>query len=307
MATGRAFQAITAEPWAIQADWLRVMAAISLRTETPERGRARELADNGQRTRRDLNAQLDTMYLGAAATRLDGGSGRAWLKDGVAVIPMFGPIFPRANMITDFSGGTTLTDMQRDLEAAMSNDAVNCIVYAVDSPGGAVSGIQAHADEIAAANKMKPICAFVMGTAASAAYWLATAAGRIAMDRTGVVGSIGVVVAVPKQVQPDGNGDMTVEVVSSNAPQKRVDPMTDDGLAEIRNGLDALEAVFLGDVAARRGVKVDAVKSDFGQGGVVVGADAVTRGMADALTSFSAELARMARVGRARKSAPARQ
>jgi hypothetical protein len=61
------------------------------------------------------------------------------------------------------------------------------------------------------------------------------------MERTGIVGSIGVVAAIPKQVSADKDGYVDIEIVSSNAPNKRPDPTTKTGSAEIRSTLDAIE------------------------------------------------------------------
>ena len=291
----RAFQAIASEIWAITPEWLHIISAIALRqTDSPYL----QLADqNPDSEARQMMRQ--PYFLGSAARTLPDGSGKAALVDGVAVIPVIGPIFPRASMMTEMSGATSISNLQMDLSAALNNDKVNSIVYAIDSPGGAVSGVAAFADAIYAARNMKPTAAHVSGTGASAAYWLATAAERISLDRTAQVGSIGVVVGVPKQTVPDKNGEMVVEIVSSNAPQKRPDPTTIEGFQEIRARLDAIEEQFVSDVARGRGVTADRVRSSFGKGGTVIGVDAVARKMADSCEPLDATLQRMARVGKA--------
>jgi ClpP class serine protease len=48
--------------------------------------------------------------------------------------------------------------------------------------------------------------------------------------------------------------------------------------------------VFVGDVARYRGVSVETVLSDFGQGGVFVGQQAVDAGLADAVGSYEQTL-----------------
>ena len=95
---------------------------------------------------------------------------------------------------------------------------------------------------------------------------------------------------MPKQVEPDANGELWVEIVSTNAPNKRVDPTSEEGHAEIVSTLDALEKIFIGSVAKGRGTTAAKVKSDFGAGGVRVGADAVSIGMADRVSTYDATL-----------------
>ena len=54
-------------------------------------------------------------------------------------------------------------------------------------------------------------------------FWAASAsaASEIAMEGTGMVGSIGVVAAIPVQVAPDGGGDIWIEIVSTQHRERR--------------------------------------------------------------------------------------
>jgi len=184
-------------------------------------------------------------------------------------------------MMTEMSGATSVSMLLNDHRAAMSNSEVGAIMLLMDTPGGQVSGINSVADAVAAGAKIKPTIAHVAGSAASAGYWIASSAGEVTMERTAVVGSIGVVAAVPKQVEPDANGVVKIEIVSSNAPNKRLDPATEDGANEVRSTLlDPVEAMFVSDVARGRKTTADNVIANFGGGGVKVGAAAVKAGMA---------------------------
>ena len=283
--TARILQAFAAEMWAIQPGALQQMAAILARHQAP--------LDSTQEQPAWLKRDYELMA-GPGTQRLAGTS-RTFLIDGVAVMPITGPIFARANMMTEFSGATSISMLAADYQRALTSDEVGAVLFMIDSPGGAVSGIQAFADQVASGAKKKLTSAFVAGTAASAAYWIASAAGEIAIDRTGIVGSIGVVAGVPVQVAPDGNGDMWLEIVSTNAPNKRPDPMSEEGLAEIVSTLDALETLFIADVARGRGTTATKVKAEFGAGGVKVGADAVKAGMADKVQSYDATLTALRR------------
>jgi ClpP class serine protease len=270
----RVFQALTAEPWAIDPSWLPLLAALAQRDY---RAAEVEAAQGWQKLDYDLIA-------GPTAQRIAGAQ-RAWMQDGVAVLPVLGPIFPRANMMTDMSGATTVSMLSNDLRVAMDNPDVGAIMLLVDSPGGQVSGIAGFVDQLTAAATKKPICAHVAGAAASAAYWIASAAGEIAIERTGMAGSIGVVAAVAKQVEPDAAGVIAIEIVSSNAPNKRPDVQSEAGADQIRATLDAIEAQFIGDVAAGRKTTTAKIISNFGGGNVMVGSDAVKAGMADKMQS----------------------
>lgn len=275
----RVFQALTAEPWAITPDALQMIARIVARHDMPDASKGEP-----EFVKRDYQ-----LMAGPSAQRLAGAQ-RAFVIDGVAILPITGPIFPRANMMTEMSGATSVTMLQNDHRVAMNNADVGAILPLIDSPGGAVSGINAFADQLAAGAKRKPTVAYVSGTAASAAYWIASAANEIILDRTSLVGSIGVVAAVPVQVAPDSEGEIWLDIVSTGAPNKRPDAMSDEGRAEIIATLDAIERQFVADVAKGRKTTVAKVLSDFGAGGVKVGADGVAAGMADKVQSYEATL-----------------
>ena len=75
--------------------------------------------------------------------------------------------------------------------------------------------------------------------------------------------------------------------------KKRPDPATESGQEQIRAQLEALAEVFIGAVARNRGVSVETVQKDFGQGDIIIGARAVELGMADRLGSFEEVLAEL--------------
>lgn len=268
-----AIDAVVGQPWAIQPDWLEAIAAIAQR-------------------------QFDAPPVVALQGRAPrAGEPGLQITDGVAVIGIIGPIFPRANMMTENSGATSLAKVQAQFRAALADPGVSSIVFNIDSPGGAVTGIGDFAAEVAAARKAKPILAVAAGMCCSAAYWIASAASRIVVSRTAMVGSIGVVVGASKQVAPDADGYITVDIVSSNAPGKRTDPTDSAGRAAIVAMLDAFEVEFIASVAANRGVSVETVKADFGKGGVLIGAAAVAAGMADRIATIDFVLVEQAGAG----------
>lgn len=306
-----AFNAVCGEVWAITHEWLHVIAALALRDRAGAAAMATQIRGHSDDDRppptpaERFNASVYVAQRKRVRPLEGQGSGRAVVIDNVAVLPILGPIFPRANMMTEMSGATSCTTAMRDLQAALDAEDVHAVVASIDSPGGAVTGINNFADMIYGARNQKPMCAHVSGLGCSAAYWLASSFERVALDKTALVGSIGVVQAIPKQVSPGSSGQMIVEIVSSNAPNKRPDPLSGDGVLTIRESLDAIEATFLADVARGRNTNIETVLAKFGQGGVVVGKEAVSRGMADGVETLDASIARMGRIAKTRGSRPA--
>jgi signal peptide peptidase SppA len=113
----------------------------------------------------------------------------------IAVIPITGLISQKVQSMTDISGGpggTSTDKVTSQLRAAVADDTISQILMPIDSPGGTVYGVAELAAEILKARGKKPIVAAVDSLAASAAYWLASAASEIVCTPSGEVGSIGV-------------------------------------------------------------------------------------------------------------------
>lgn len=209
------------------------------------------------------------------------GTEKATVRDGVAIIPISGPIFPKANLMTAISGATSISQSALDLTTAIEDPEVTDIVLKVDSPGGHVTGMNEFANMIREYNTIKPIHGYSGGTAASGGYWLLSACKDVTIDATARLGSIGVVAGFRSKSDDD-----PTEIVNTASPNKRVDHTTKEGRAVVVEELDTLAEVFISSVAKFRGVSDSTVKSDFGKGGILVGADAVKVGMADKLGSF---------------------
>lgn len=273
--------AIRAQPWAIIPEYLEAIEAIAVRAF--EDDVLKLLARDGHAE----SMEASRMAVAALGTRLEGSRGST-IRNGSAVVPMIGTIFPRASMINASTGGTSLDALLHDVRVAEANPDVERIVLLVDSPGGIVSHVGEAADSLRAASK--PIAAFVTGMGASLAYWLASQAGEIVLDRSASVGSIGVVATTSRQEGPGADGRRSYEIVSSGAPMKRPDLSTEEGRASVQQEVDAIEAVFIADVAAGRRISVERVRESFGRGGMVSASRAVEVGMADRIGTLESVL-----------------
>lgn len=208
------------------------------------------------------------------------------IRDGTAIIPIHGPITAKSDLFTLFFGGTSLSDLAKDLQTALEDNQVKSILFDIDSPGGVAIGPYEFAEMIFKSRSQKPIWSYIGRNGSSAAYWLASATERIIVNPSALVGSIGVVTTIPVQEQPDLDGYKNIEIVSTNASLKRPDPRTETGLKEIKRELDDIEESFISSIAKYRNLTPETIKNDFGQGGVVIGHQAVLKNMADGLGSF---------------------
>lgn len=214
------------------------------------------------------------------------------VRDGVAVIPVTGPIFRYANLFTEISGATSTQVLATDFQTAFDDPAIKAIIPVFDTPGGEATGINELGDLIYNMRGRKPVVAYVSGMAASAGYWIASAADEVVVDDTGQLGSVGVVLNLVKR--EDRPGEKSYEIVSSNAPNKRPDLETEAGRAQLQTRTDELANVFLDKVARNRGIPREEVNDRFRQGGIATGALAIEAGMADRLGSLESLIAELA-------------
>ena len=264
----RAFELAASRPWLMLPADLDNLMAIADRQGDPEALEAR------------LGRPLDNTR---AVT----------MRDGIAVIPVTGPIMRYANLFTRISGATSTQELATDLQTALDNPQVKGILLNMDSPGGEANGINELGDMIYAARGKKPIKAYAGGSLASGAYWLASAADEVVIDDTALVGSIGVVVDVAIRNEVDGEKRYTI--TSSNAPNKRPDLETEEGRGEIAKSINALGEVFAAKVARNLGVDPEQVPAMGDHGGLRVGAAAVEAGLAHRLGSLESLITEMAK------------
>jgi len=209
------------------------------------------------------------------------------VRDGIAIIPIKGTIFRYANLFTQISGASSLALIAKDLQVALDNEQIKAIILDIDSPGGEVNGISEFASMIFEARNIKPIYAYVGGSAASGAYWIASAAEKIIISETAILGSIGVVISIKDKRQlEEKSGIRTFELVSRQSPFKRNDPATEEGREQILKTLDSFADIFISSISLFRNIPIEKIKNDFGQGGIVIGKDNIKKGMADEIKSF---------------------
>ena len=214
-------------------------------------------------------------------------SGPVDIVNGVARIPIQGFLTKTRNRMMDIFGipQTSFVDIRQQVRDAEADEAVSSIEFQVNSPGGN-AGNQLLETAEAIRSVRKPTVAVVQDMGASAAFWLASQADEILLSGSAsMVGSIGV--AVDMRVDDD-----VFSIVSSAAPKKRPDPRTTEGQTDIRKTLNDLHALFVDAVASGRGVTAAVVNSDFGQGGLLLAAEAVEVGMADRVIRSGANVAR---------------
>lgn len=198
-----------------------------------------------------------------------------------AEISVQGVITKSPNLMAMLFGGgnTTYPEIISAIAAAEQDDSVSSITFAIDSPGGQFDGLF---DTLAAIESAKkPTTAVISNLGASAAFAIATQADDVVASNIATrVGSVGIVATF-------SNEENEISIASTEAPKKRPDISTEEGVAMVREELDAMHDIFVDAIAAGRNTTADKVNSDFGQGGTILAGEALNRGMIDSIAAPS--------------------
>lgn len=212
-------------------------------------------------------------------------SGKTGGNGSVAVLPINGVIAPQMSLLEEmFFGGVSLERLTPKFRNAVNDPQTDAVVLAIHSPGGSVFGVQEFADEVFSARKLKPIVAVANAEAASAAFWIGSAASEFLATPSSVVGSVGVI-AVHDDFSEflAQKGVKTTYITSSpyKAEGNPDEPLTDEARDNMQQMVDDYDRKFVHALARNRGVTVSTVRSDFGQGRVLTADDALKAGMVD--------------------------
>ena len=216
----------------------------------------------------------------------------------VRVLPMYGVIAQRAPLMAESSGGTSIERFTVRFREAIADPGIGAVVLDVDSPGGAVSGVEELSAEIYRARGAKPIVAVANSLAASAAYWIASAADELAITPSGEVGSIGVFAAHEDWSRALDAEGITVSLIAAGKYKTEgnpYQPLTEEARAAVQGRVDEYYGMFTKTVARNRKTPVATVREGFGQGRVVGAREALDLGMVDSIETLDDILARVVR------------
>jgi len=212
------------------------------------------------------------------------------VKGKVVVVPIHGFISHKATIWSAMGFETSSETLAGWMDDLTSNSNVGAIVLDIDSPGGTVMGLSGVTDKIHGLRGKKPIIAVVNDLMASAAYFIGSAADEIVADpdsMTGCIGTIAVHTDYSKMLEGAGI-DVTIfksaKYKDEGNPYK---PLSDDAKEEYQSMVDSYSDIFVNAVARNRGVTASKVRSDFGQGRVLMADKAKLVGMVDRIATFN--------------------
>lgn len=213
----------------------------------------------------------------------------------VGILPIYGVISQRMNMLEDISGGTSTEQLAQQFRRMLADNSVKAIVADFHTPGGTSYGIEDLGNEIYESRGIKPMIAQVNSVAASAGYWLACQFDEIVMTPGAQAGSIGVYSIhedISKMLEKEGIKETLISAGDNKTLGNELEPLSDEARTVIQKRVNETNLSFVRAVARGRNVSMATVNEKFGQGLMFGGPEAVKLGMADGVAGMSATLER---------------
>jgi signal peptide peptidase SppA len=272
-----------ATPWALMPERLSALASVVSRwSQGAPASEAAKFQVQTDRVLRDTRRQTSAAISGG----------------GIAVIPIYGVITQRGNMVDDVSGpGMVSTQLVTQmLRQAVADDAVSQILLDIDSPGGSVYGVSELSDAILSARSQKPVVAIANSLAASAAYWVGSQASEFYVTAGGEVGSIGVWQAHFDYSQALAAEGVTPTLISAGKFKVEGNPyapLSEEAQGFMQSRVDDYFLAFTKAIAKGRNLPISQVRDGMGQGRVLGADAALAQNMVDGIASFDQVLSKM--------------
>ena len=211
--------------------------------------------------------------------------------NGVGILSLQGPIFPKANLMTELSGATSLEQFRTELRTLASDPSVHSILVDIDSPGGVSDLVMETGKEIREIREHKPVFTLANTLAASAAFWIASQGTEFYITDSGLTGSLGVyTVHVDDSEAYKKEGILKTVIQAGEAKAGGEQPLNELTRKNLQDTVDATYKDFVDEVAIGRNLSSDFVKENFGKGGVVAPRKALEVGMVDGIKTFESLL-----------------
>jgi protease-4 len=171
------------------------------------------------------------------------------------------------------------------LERFRKRESTVAVVVRIESPGGAVAPAQELYDEIWRVREEKPVIASFGNVAASAAYYVASAANQIVAAPGTLTGSIGAIMSLPQAAPLAEKVGVSEEIVKSGPFKDIGHPLralAAEERALLQEMVDDVLRQFVEAVARGRGMEPARVRA-LADGRIYSGAQAHAAGLVDHL------------------------
>lgn len=208
--------------------------------------------------------------------------------DGVALVPVSGVLLDRGDWLGDLGGwATSYEGLAEQFRRLAKDAAIKTVVLDIDSGGGMVAGLWDCCAELAKLKKTKKVYAVAANMAASAAYAIGCAAHQFYVSRSGVAGSIGVVVlhqSIQRLLDAAGVDTTIITAGEHKADGNMFQQLSHGARSELAAEIDRSYDQFVAHVVKHRSIDDAAVRAT--QARVYSGQLAVAAGLADGVKSI---------------------
>lgn len=223
---------------------------------------------------------------------------------GVAVIEAEGALVPKGKWIGALCNATSYEGIHAQVSDCRSNKDIRGVILEVDSFGGAVQGAFSCAEAIHRLAQEKPVLAVLTDNACSAGYLIASAATGMVIPKTGLAGSLGVIMFHADFSKAHEKAGVTITPIFSGARKDDFSPfrpLDEDVYNKAKAEADAVREMFIETVARFRAGRATIEQLRRTEAETYMGADAVAAGLVDevadpidASEAFVAEISRKA-------------
>jgi protease-4 len=199
-------------------------------------------------------------------------------------------LFPKVHIgLINISGVlSNATYYEKKIEKFAKSPDIKGIILKIDSPGGLPGTAQAIFNALKKCKEKKPVVTVVENVCASASYYAALASNMIICNPSSLIGSIGVLVALPNVKHLLNNWKIRFDYLQSGSYKTAGSPLkdaTEEELTYLQGQADDIYQQFIKDVATCRKIS----PKDFtvwADGKVFTGNQALKLKLVDKLGSF---------------------
>lgn len=188
-----------------------------------------------------------------------------YVSGDIAIIPASGTLVHKLGGVDPYSGMVGYDQIVTMASAAHKDDSINGVMLEVDSGGGEAAGAFEASRQLRsiAQSSGKPMFAFANEMMCSSAYAVGCSADMVMTTEMGIIGSIGVWMALVNQERAlDMHGlDVTViragKLKAKGIPIEELEPETVD---KFQQSVDRTWDLFANLVSEHRGISVETIK-----------------------------------------------
>lgn len=215
----------------------------------------------------------------------------------VAVIPLIGFMQKREDIFTRYGFATSTDAFVMRVAQAVNDPTIKAIVFDIDSPGGMADGMEEAGTAIRGMRGGKPMVAVANTMMCSAAYGVGSGADEVAGSPSATVGSIGVWTMHVDESGLDEQMGIKVSLISAGKYKvagNPFEPLSEEARGRIQDMVNQHYSSFVNLVAKNRGVAASAVRSGYGEGGVLLSPAAQEAGLIDRVATLDETVRRFA-------------